>query len=189
MTLYILFACFALASRGRKQYLGGITNNANTMMLSNLFHRSPSTIHHSPLAIKGIGPAPLTPEPDDAELAATALLESMADVRRKKEDVRCMRSPAKGTPAYYQALAIKIKGAHAQEARAAMRFIAYCEDELRNTPNAQNTPNAPTEKLAALERGLFKHQSAVEREGGGVLRRWQHCLADVTVRQMPLNFA
>ena len=34
----------------------------------------------SPLRIEGVKPAPLTAEPDDAELAAQALLESMCDV-------------------------------------------------------------------------------------------------------------
>jgi hypothetical protein len=56
-------------------------------------HTTPSPVgngveERSPLRIEGVKPALLTPEPDDAELAAQALLESLCDVRSKMEDVR-----------------------------------------------------------------------------------------------------
>jgi len=130
-----------------------------------------------PLRIEGIAPAPLTPEPDDAELAAAALLESMAGGSGKPQKAD---KPQKGTPAYYRQLSVKIREAHAAEARAAQRYISYTEQRLHTAASSDATGGS----LAELERGLFKHQDTVEREGGELLRRWQHCLADITVRMM-----
>jgi len=131
------------------------------------------------LSIEGIAPAPLTAEPDDAELAAAALLASMAAKKNLNTQSIQKAAPAKGTAAYYRQLSERIRETHAAERRAAMRFVAFAESELDNSKfKIQNS------KLAELERGLFKWQDAVEREQGDLLKRWQHCLADVTVRQM-----
>lgn len=157
------------------------------------------------LSIEGIAPAPLTAEPDDAELAAAALLEAMAagkNERMKKS--KNEKAAPKGSKEYYEQLSEKIKAAHEQERRAAMRFVAYCEKTLSPLPRqgesrakareagANNTSEERLspftgereEGLRSLETGLFKWQDAVEREGGELLRRWQHCLATVTVLQM-----
>ena len=116
----------------------------------------------------------ITPKPDDAELAAQALLESMAapEVRSQSSDIRPQ------TSAYYKDLSEKIKAAHEHDKRAAMRYVAYCEAQITSADSHQ-----PSD-LAEMERGLCKHQDAIEREGGELKKRWQHCLAEVTVRLM-----
>ena len=131
-----------------------------------------------PFRIEGVSTA-LTPHPDDAELAAQALLESMMDGGMKKGETRREKTenPAQGTPAYYRALAVKIRTAREQERRAAMRYVAYVEEQLANG-------RRPIVDGQSLERGLYGHQDAVERGGGELLRRWRHCLAECIVRQM-----
>ena len=131
-----------------------------------------------PLRIEGVKTV-MTPEPDDAELAAQALLESLyspqcgqpstGDGDRKKggEEVR--------DAAYYRSLADRIRAAHEAEARAALRYVSYCEQELKT---------ADAQKLAELERGLYRYLDTVEREKGGLKARWQHALAEVIVGQM-----
>ena len=129
-----------------------------------------------PLVIEGTHTT-LTAEPDDAELAAQALLILLAseELRVKSEEPQ----PAeKGTAEYYRQLAERIEQAHAAETRLATRFVAYVEQELRKPV----LPKEGAGSLAFLETGLYKRLDTVEREGGELKRRWQHCLADVTVR-------
>lgn len=116
----------------------------------------------------------LTPEPDDAEVAAEALLVSLASEERrvKREET----AAEKGTAEYYRELAERVKEAHEMEARLTVRRIAYCEQELRN-------PLLNAEQLTELERGLYRHMDAVDREGGELKRRWQHVLAEVVVKE------
>lgn len=138
-----------------------------------------------PLRIEGIGDAPLTAEPDDAELAAEAVLEMMCDGRWNMEDVSHQpsadgRQPQEGTREYYEALAVRIRREHEAERRAATRATAYCEGQLKQ----ERLPEDGNGSLAYMERTLYKHLDTVEREGGGLKRRWQHCLAEVTVRRM-----
>lgn len=125
----------------------------------------------------------LTPTPDDAELAAQALLESRLTPDRptpgsspKGRGVN--RKHADGTPEYYQDLSEKIRIAHEQDRRAAMRYVAYVEAQLKSAISLQ-----PSD-LADLERGLYAHQDTIEREGGELKRRWQKCLAELTVMEM-----
>ena len=188
--------------------------------IRNIFHREKALTQRGSgegacqLSIDGIPPAPLTPEPDEAELAAEAWLESEAESRKhgsteqwKSENpsVRKSESPVRDAN-YYQTLAVKMKSAHEQEARAAMRYVAYCEAQLAKIqdsrlriqekssdishqtsaePGSQSSDLRPqSSDLAKLEAGLFKHQDVVERSGGELKRRWQKCLATVTVRQM-----
>lgn len=131
-----------------------------------------------PLRIKGVT-TELTPEPDDAELAAQALLESLASPKREQARTDSEDRKKDGTgqrdAGYYRSLADTIREAHEAEARAAMRYVAYCEQEL---------PTANIETLAQLERGLYRYTDTVEREKGDLKARWQHCLADVIVKQM-----
>lgn len=151
----------------------------------------------SPLRIEGVKPAPLTAEPDDAELAAQALLESMCDVRSKKEDVRdaaadahqpssISHQPSKShqpsvrDAAYYRRLAERIRLAQDQATLRTMRFVTWCEQELEK-------PDLPIEgkgSLAQMEAELYKRIDTIERVGGELKHRWQHCLATVIVRRM-----
>lgn len=182
-----------------------------------------------PLSIEGIPPAPLTPEPDDAEIAAQALLEHLSEEcrvkskelatargrhrRRKyadptrtevvghasKRDGRgkqsseasptMQSSEASPTTAqqhetrdadYYRHLARKMRVAREATRLRVTRFLAFCEQELKK-------PHLPTfggGSLGLLEAELYKRLDIVEHEGGELLRRWQHCLALVTVRLM-----
>lgn len=60
------------------------------------------------------------------------------------------------------------------------RFLAFVEQELKK-------PYLPTYgdgSLGLLEAELYKRIDIVEREGGELKRRWQRCLALVTVRLM-----
>ena len=127
-----------------------------------------------PLHIEG-AITTITPEPDDAELTAQALLESLSPSPSPKvrgEKKQAEPQPAeKGTAAYFHALADRVREGRAIEARMAMRYVAYCEQELLRNP-----------QLAELERGLYRHLDIVDREGGELKRRWQHCLAEVIVK-------
>lgn len=126
----------------------------------------------------------LTPKPDEAELAAEALLEMMCDGRRKKEDGRPQPSSISHQPssphgaAYYRELSEKIRTARAAERRLTMRYLAYCEEQL-----ALPQP-LYVGQIGEMEQELYKRQDVAEREGGELLRRWQHCLAECIVRQM-----
>ena len=156
-----------------------------------------------PLRIEGCE-THLTPEPDEAELAAQAVLEMMAERPTPSPSLlergvnRFFRSKANGihhddkaaekgdnaTPsqggaggsAYYHRLADRIRKAHAREARMAKRYLTYAEEQI-SSPLFKG-------ELPEIERGLYHLQDCVEREGGELLRRWQHCLAEVIVRRM-----
>ena len=147
-----------------------------------------------PLRIEGTTQAPLTPEPDDAELAAQALLELLAQkdsgVKKvsegnaqqnlKSETAKPETSGARSA-AYYRQLAERMRQAHDQATLRTMRFVAWCEQELKK-------PDLPMEgkgSLQQMEVELYKRIDTVERVGGELKRRWQHCLATVIVRQMP----
>jgi len=156
-----------------------------------------------PLRVAGVRTA-MTPEPDDAELAAQALLESLAGdnkPRSKKGNkgkadsgdggnvsaVSAISAGRKNNPAgqeqvrgaeYYRRLSERIRETREAEARAALRYLAYCEEQLA----------LPKElyvgQVGEMEAELYKRQSVAEREGGELLRRWQHCLAECIVRNM-----
>lgn len=141
--------------------------------------------HPSPVAcqlrIDGIAPAPMTPEPDEAERAAEALLESLCPVQgsmgKSHAPLTRKHEPKKGTPEYFQALSEKIAATHSEEIRSALRYVAYCEDQLKKGSSLSALQ-------PSLDTGLYKHMDVVDREGGDLKHRWQHCLAEVTVRQM-----
>lgn len=161
----------------------------------NLFHRKPhgnplspggGREGASPLRIEGIPEAPFTAEPDDAELAAQALLELMTAPSNspKGEGKSTSKSPSPlgedGRGLYYRALASRIREAHAKAARQVTRFIYNCELELQKPRLPLYGPGS----VQLLETELYKRLDVVEREGGELKRRWQHCLAEVTVRLM-----
>lgn len=157
------------------------------------------------LRIEGIGDAPLTPEPDDAELAAQAVLELIMErptpnpsllergvntFKRNKEsaaDITTHSHSGEGrgevSSAYYHQLADRIRKAHETARLRTMRFLAYCEQTLAQPDIPMTGPNS----LQLIEAELLKRIDIVEREGGELKRRWQHCLADVTVRLMKLS--
>lgn len=121
----------------------------------------------------------MTAEPDDAELAAQALLESIAKLS-KKTDVNNTAEPKKGTSEYYLRLAGRIHSAHNSERLRAMRLVAFVEQELQHT----DLPVSGEGSLGILNAELLKHIDAINRDGGELKRRWQHCLAEVTVMMM-----
>ena len=128
----------------------------------------------------------LTPEPDNAELAAQALLESMCDGRGKKEDAGRKRQPSDThDTAYYHQLADRIQAAHAAEIRAALRYVAYCEQELQKMEEGMGKmeDDRQASVIEHLERDLYRHLGTVEREGGELKKRWQNCMAECVVRQ------
>ena len=169
-----------------------------------------------PLRIEGTTPAPLTPEPDDAELAAQALLEILSkrpsrptpdpslrgrgvdtnkrghkrkgkhadhsddDTAAEVTTPRPDREGPGGGSAYYRHLAHKIRQAREAQRLRVVRFLAFCEQELRKP----HLPAYGDGSLGLLEAELYKRLDIVEHEGGELKRRWQHCLATVTVRLM-----
>lgn len=139
-----------------------------------------------PLRIEGIAPAPLTPEPDDAELAAQALLELMASASgaSRNNDIPASRNDDKGDAPrdanYYKKLAERIRSAHEAARQRTVRFLAFCEQELAKPDLPLTGPGS----LGLLEAELYKRLDVVDRHGGDLKTRWQHALANVLVRQM-----
>lgn len=159
-------------------------------IFKNIFRRKEKQ-SPQPLRIEGVGEAPLTAEPDDAELAAQALLEMMAanhgdwlaDTKRKAKDqvpVPMISPDAPHDAKYYQALAERIRQAHDAARIRTMRFVAFCEQELQKAELPLEGPGS----LGLLNVELMKRIDTIERVGGDLKKRWQHCLAEVTVRLM-----
>ena len=153
-----------------------------------IFRRKKQKDQPRQLRVDGIK-TELTPAPDDAELAAQALLEAHTNGKGNHKDksskVRSTfgrsqrekgQNPQQGTPEYYKQLSEKIKKTRAAEARRTKRFLTYAEQQL----------DSPlfTDEVGDIERELYKLQDVAEREGGELKRRWQHCLAECIVRQM-----
>jgi hypothetical protein len=150
-----------------------------------------------PLRIEGVKPAPLTPEPDDAELAAAALLELLVSSGKSQVSSKHARKrpEAKGATAepetlnlkpethdaaYYRRIAERIRLARDQATLRTMRFVTWCEQELEK----RDLPIEGKGSLAQMEAELYKRIDTIERVGGELKRRWQHCLAEAIVRQM-----
>jgi hypothetical protein len=137
-----------------------------------------------PLRIEGVKPAPLTPEPDDAELAVQALLESLSPDPSpvgRGETAADKALPLQGGTrgaSYYHVLADRIRTARTAEARLVMRLLASVEEQLAEPTALYKGQWGDT------ERKLYRALNIAEREGGELHRRWQHCLANVLVRQM-----
>lgn len=156
----------------------------------------------------------MTPQPDDAELAAHALLESGLSAPPSKKNTNKgnhslqsqggKRGGGVRDAAFYRELSDKIRASWAAEARLTMRYLAYCEEQLalpmkaateREEDDAHiDSPEREQARrdkrqlyvghLVEMEQELYKRQTVAEREGGKLLRRWQHCLAEVILRQM-----
>lgn len=132
-----------------------------------------------PLRIEGIADAPMTVEPDDAEIAAQAILEMMCKEASTQKGQSPSCKPSCGA-AYYRQLAVKIRKAHEAARQRTMRFVTFCEHELQK----KDIPLTGDSSLTLLEKELFKRIDIVDREGGELKRRWQLCLAQVIVKQM-----
>ena len=159
------------------------------MNIKNLFHRKRRVPVGSadrkpqPLRIEGIGPAPLTPEPDDAELAAQALLESMVNphpASPRGGEKEASPSVDERGASYYHALADRIRQANEAATQRTLRFVAFVEQELQKPSLPVSGPGS----LGLLEAELYKRLDVIERRGGELKKRWQHCLATVIVRRM-----
>ena len=149
-----------------------------------------------PLKIDGVGEAPMTMEPDKVELAAQALLEVMIDKqkrRRKKADVPNKSETSEKfdksgstkhnflqTSEYYHQLSGRIRQAYASSRQRTLRFLCYCEQQLRNP----GIPLFGAGSLNLMQAELLKRIDMVDRVGGEIKARWQHCLAEVTLRQI-----
>ena len=142
----------------------------------------------------------MTAEPDNAELAAQALLEVMIErkaVKRKakrvskkskkpeaqsneKTDGKTENPADLQTVEHYHQLADRIRLAYASTRQRTQRFLSFCEQELQR----RDIPAYGKGSIALLEAELYKRIDIVEREGGELKNRWQNCLAEVTLRLM-----
>lgn len=156
-----------------------------------LGHKGGKQVEPQPLRIEGVKDAPLTAEPDERELAAQALLEVIAERRNAKKHDKSHETHKSHRPhetqkeerrdaAYYRRLSRKIQAAHEASRLRLTRFLAFCEWKLKD----KHLPWYGEGSVALLETELYKRLDVVEREGGELKTRWQHCLADVTVRMM-----
>lgn len=145
------------------------------------------------LRVQGSGNIPITPEPDDAEIAAAALLEMMS-LKRKKQDVVKYKSDShveesddekvflsdENTSVYYHKIANNIRDARAASRQRTMRFLSFCEQELQK----EEIPLTGDDSLRLLETELYKRFDTIEMVGGELKKRWQSCMAEVTIRIM-----
>lgn len=160
--------CSALDSRSLRVYISCITKivQMDCFMIRRVTPPAPM-----PLRIEGCN-VRMTPSPDNAELAAHVLLGLTA-----REFVEPKPQSADSTTrnaSFYQSMSARIKDAQAFEYRMAIRCLVWCEQELQKN----GSPDL-------LEKELYKHTGTVDRHGGELKRRWQHCLAMCIVRQMP----
>lgn len=133
-----------------------------------------------PLHVNGVKPATITAAPDDREIAAQALLELMTDKHPTKPQADNKPQASVHDRRYYDRLADRIGKAHVASRRRTQRFVTFCEYQLQK----HDLPVTGDGSLQLLEVELYKRIDIVEREGGDLKTRWQHCLAEVTVRLM-----
>ena len=169
------------------------------MKIRNIFHRKRKE-PDEPQPIEGAARVPMTVEPDEAELAAQALLEVMIERKASKRKARKVSKKSgksdvqsdektdsktedtdnSQTVEYYERLADRIRMAYDASRRRAMRFVSFCEQELQK----RNIPAYGNGSIALLEVELYKRIDIVDREGGELKKRWQECLAEATLRLM-----
>ena len=166
--------------------------------IKDIFHKKQKQ-EPKPLRVEGVKPAPMTAEPDDAEIAAAALLEHMLQVSSSKFQVSSKGAQKDLKPetgeamkpetseihdaAYFKALASRIKAAHEAARQRTQRFLAFCEQELKKHDLPKEGPGS----LGLLNAELYKRIDVVQRHGGELEQRWMHCLAEVTVRLYDTN--
>lgn len=160
------------------------------MNIKSIFHKKKRQADNPrPLHISGVGEVPITPEPDDAETAAQALLEIIIKEKRhhhkRKHKVptqtdQTADNEAPHDAAYYHHLADRIRIAYSTSTQRALRFVSFVEQQLKKP----DIPTTGTSSLQLLEAELYKRIDIIDREGGKLKERWQHCLAEVTIRLM-----
>lgn len=163
------------------------------MNIHHIFHHEHKGGESStPKTIDGAENIPMTAEPDEAEVAAQAVLEiilekkeasSKKSRKRGNAEVAKAQQPQDNTEHdadYYRHLAERIREAYAAARQRALRFTCYCEQQLADP----SLPLYGKGSLSLLEAELYKRLDVVEREGGDLKKRWQHCLAEVTIRLM-----
>ena len=214
----IVAPCAALENHSVREYFPSVTNTHDDMNIKSFFRTRTTPLptrerqeeRHS-LRIDGIGQAPITPEPDDVELAAQALLEILTQKSQEtqkglqsgkeriantdtqadenlalaSEQIRVANpvEQAEQSPRdakYYHHLAERICQTRECQRLRVTRFLAFVEQELRKP----HLPSYGPGSLGLLEAELFKRMDIVDREQGPLKRRWQHALAEVTVRLM-----
>ena len=84
------------------------------------------------------------------------------------------------TSEYYHQLSGRIRQAYASSRQRTLRFLCYCEQQLRNP----GIPLFGAGSLNLMQAELLKRIDVVDRVGGEIKARWQHCLAEVTLRQI-----
>ena len=186
------------------------------MKIRNIFYRKHKE-PDEPQTVEGAERVPMTAEPDNAELAAQALLEVMIERKATKRKTKkaskkkaVKKSGSHGssevqsngkteaesnadtktenpadlqTVEHYHQLAERIRLAYASSRQRTMRFLSFCEQELQR----RDIPAYGKGSIALLEAELYKRIDIVEREGGELKKRWQNCLAEVTLRLMEAN--
>lgn len=185
-------ACSALDCAPLRVYLSGKKIRGDMLdRIKKFLHLGGAPKEHpvpQPIHIEGVSDT-LTPEPDDAELAAQALLELMCKQAAQDNGGSHNTPSTAATPtdqppekdaAYYHALADRIRLARQAADQRLRRFLAFCEQELKKP----HLPVTGIGSLAQIETELYKRINIVEHEGGELKRRWQHCLATVLVRRM-----
>ena len=146
-----------------------------------------------PKTIDGAENIPMTAEPDEAEIAAQAVLEIILEKKEASSKKHHKRGNAEATKDrklqnndtehdadYYRHLAERTRQPYAAARQRALRFTCYCEQQLADP----SLPLYGKGSLSLLEAELYKRLDVVEREGGDLKKRWQHCLAEVTIRLM-----
>lgn len=164
------------------------------MNIHHIFHHEHKGDESSmPKPIDGAENIPMTAEPDEAEIAAQAVLEIILEKKEASSKKSRKRGNAEATKDlnkqnndtehdadYYRHLAERIREAYAAARQRALRFTCYCEQQLADP----SLPLYGKGSLSLLEAELYKRLDVVEREGGDLKKRWQHCLAEVTIRLM-----
>lgn len=164
------------------------------MNIHHIFHREHKGDDTSmPKPIDGAENIPMTAEPDEAEIDAQAVLEIILEKKEASSKKHQKRGNTEATKDhqsqnddtehdadYYRHLAERIREAYAAARQRALRFTCYCEQQLADP----SLPLYGKGSLSLLEAELYKRLDVVEREGGDLKKRWQHCLAEVTIRLM-----
>lgn len=144
-------------------------------LIKAIFRRKPK-VEAEPLQIDGIKTR-LTPRPDEAELAAEALLDTMTGNTATDAAADAPLPKDNHTITYYEALVKRIQANREREERMSQRVIVYCEEQLAKATTDKHLP-------FDLERELFTVQATVEKMQGELFSRWQYCLAKITMAQM-----
>ena len=164
----------ALDSARVMRYFSGIDNTAATMDFFMVRH-TPRTPR--PFRMEGVALA-MTPHPDDAEMEAQALLDVLSGNTPRPRKDGAGDGPEQGSAEYYRLLSRRISDSRSAGMRDVLRCVVWCEQELMK-------PVLSADRLAEMEKELYRRLALVDGDGRDLKGRWQHCLAEVIVRQQP----